>query len=129
MVVVVVDVVVDEVLTGAGTALCGMVVVLELVVPPPLDDVGATVVVGTTPTEIDCDAAAAAYTSFPACDADTTHVPTVLNVTTPAEIEQTEVELFDTVTVGASEASLSTCTVYVPPTTGEDGGVDLNVNT
>lgn len=126
---VVVVVVVDDVLTGAGTALCGIVVVLELVVEPLPEDAGATVVVGTTPTEIDCDAAAAAYTSFPACDADTTHVPTELNVTTPAEIEQTDAELFDTVTVGASDASLSTCTVYVPPTTGDDGGVDRNVRT
>ena len=69
---------------------------------------GATVVVGTTPTVMDCDAAAAAYTSFPACEAEMTHVPVEENVTTPAEMEHTDEELFEIVTVGASEASLST---------------------
>ena len=59
---VVVDVVVevvDDVLTGAATALCGTVDVTagEL---PPLFELGATVVVGTDPTVMDCDAAAAA---------------------------------------------------------------------
>lgn len=92
MVVVVVVVVVDEVLTGAGTALWGIVVDGDDT--PPELETGATVVVvvGTTETVIDCDAAAAAYTSLPDCVAEITHVPAVLKVTTPAEIEQTDVD-------------------------------------
>ncbi len=59
--VVVVVVVVDDVLTGAGTALWGIVVEGDDPLPPE-PDTGATVVVvvGTTETVIDCDAAAAA---------------------------------------------------------------------
>jgi hypothetical protein len=67
-----------------------MVVDGVLATEPELLDEGATVVVGTTPTVIDCDAAAAAYTSFPACDADTTQTPAELNETTPAEMEHTD---------------------------------------
>jgi hypothetical protein len=39
------------------------------------------------------------------------HVPTELNVTTPALIEHTEEELFAMAMVGARDASLSTETV------------------
>ena len=106
-------VVVDVVLTGAGTSLWGMVLVDVDAGAPPVPVPGATVVVvvGTTPTVTDCDAAAAAYTSLPDWVAEITQEPAAMNVTTPAEIEHTDAELFAIVTVGASDASLVTCTV------------------
>ena len=83
---------------------------------------------GTAPTVTDCDAAADAYTSLPAWLAEIKHVPTALKVTTPAEIEHTAEELLAITMVGASDTSLSTLTVYVPPTTGFEGGVERKVN-
>ena len=99
-------------------------VVGELLIP---DAAIVVVVMGTAATDTDCDAAADAYTSFPDWLAEIKHVPTALNVTTPAVMEHTVEELFAMTRVGASETSLSTLTVYVPPTTAFAGGVDRNV--
>ena len=51
-----------------------------------------------------------------------------MNDTTPAEIEQTDADEFAIATVGVSDASLSTTTVYVLPTSVDDAGVERNVN-
>ena len=48
-------------------------------------------------------------------------------MTTPAVIEHTETELFAIAIVGARKASLSTETVYVLPTTGDEGEDDRNI--
>ena len=109
VVVVVVVVDVDEELTGAGTAVCGMDVDGALIDGAATFATGGTVVDGVTaPTVIDCEAAAAAYTSLPDCEAETRHTPDDEKVTTPAEIEHTAEDWLEIVTVGASEASLST---------------------
>ena len=72
---------------------------------------GTIVVVGTAVTDICCDAAADAYSSFPACDAVMRHDPGDRNETTPAAIEHTDDDEFATDTVGARDASLVTETV------------------
>ena len=43
-------------------------------------------------------------------------------------MEHTDEEEFAIDTIGARDASLVTDTVYVPPTSGEDGGEVWNVN-
>ena len=48
-------------------------------------------------------------------------------MTTPAVIEHTEAELFAIAIVGARNASLSIETVYVLPTTGDDGEEDRKI--
>ena len=51
------------------------------------------VAVGAAATTVtDCDTAATVYASFPAWLAEITHVPTLLNETTPAEIGHTVVD-------------------------------------
>ncbi len=55
------------------------------------------------------------------------HDPGDRNETIPAEIEQTDEDELAIEIVGARDASLVTETVYVPPTNGDDGGVDWNV--
>ena len=130
VVVVVVDVVEDD-CAEAEPALGATEVVGVLepaVVPAPGVVTRTVVVVGTAVTEICCDAAAGAYWSLPACDALIRQEPGDKSDTTPAEIEQTDEELPAIDTVGAREASLVTDTVYVPPTNGEAGGDDWNVN-
>jgi hypothetical protein len=56
-------------------------------------------------------------------------VPAATNVTTPADIEHTDDDPPAIVSVGASDASLTADTVYVPPTVADDGGDVWNVNT
>ncbi|MFM8794642.1 MAG: hypothetical protein ACKOFF_07145 [Acidimicrobiales bacterium] len=62
-------------------------------------------------TVTDCDAAADEYVSLPVWLAEITHVPTALNVTTPADTEQTACDWFAMAMAGARKAVLSTETV------------------
>ena len=82
---------------------------------------GAAAATATTLTV--CDAAVDEYTSLPAWLAEMTQEPVDTNVTTPAEMVQTEEEELAMAIVGARNASLSTDTVYVPPGFAGDGKI------
>ena len=65
---------------------------------------------------------------MPAWFASTTQLPAALNVTTGPEIEHTDALEASIVTAtGLPDPPPAADTEYVPPTTGEAGGVDVKV--
>ena len=77
------------------------------------------------PTANDCCTCDAAFQlPFPAWFASITHVPTVRKLTTPAEIEQTELAEASIVNETARPEVAVAVGVYVAPATFADPGAD-----
>ena len=76
---------------------------------------------------IDCCTCAAAFQfELPAWLASITHVPVALKVTTPAEIEHTDVAVASIVSDAASPDVAVAVAGYVVPTFAVVGAVDVN---
>ena len=99
----------------------------ETVIPAPPT---FTIPNPTTATTVNdcCTWVAAFQFAFPAWFASITHVPAAMNVTTPAEIEHTDVADASIVSAAASPDVAVAVAVYVaPPTVVTEGTVEVNV--